>query len=105
MSDALEETASITKLLDMNGRLVCGDAWGGIRIYEWAQSLESNNYPSLSRQQCALLQFRGFSIACMFQVEEHLLAVSIQPGQDSRIPPLVTSLHVTSPHAISASVA
>merc|ERR1712194_246003 len=96
----LEETASISKLLDMNGRLVCGDVWGGIRTYEWTQSIPSDNNLSVSRRQYSLLQFRGFSIACMEQVGEHLLAAALQPVQDSRGLPSALSLRATSPRGI-----
>ncbi|KAL7537278.1 hypothetical protein ACHAXR_008672 [Thalassiosira sp. AJA248-18] len=96
-----DETAPITKLLNMDGRLISGDAWGGIHIFEWVQSSESNNIGlPLSRRQYALMQFRGSSIACMEQVEEKLLAVSIQPEQNAGVLASATPIHVTRPRGI-----
>lgn len=105
--DAIEETAPVTKLLDMNGKLVCGDSWGGIRIFEWVRSSasESNNnlHGAPRRHQRALLQFRGSTVACLAQVKENLLAVSIQPAvghETTGILSSAISLPVTSPRGI-----
>lgn len=95
-----ETTAPVTKLLDMDGRLVCGDAWGGIRIFELSQTTEANSGAPISRQQRSLLQFRGFSIACMEQVDELLLAVSIQPEQSTEILTSAIPLDATTPRGI-----
>jgi len=105
--------APVTKLLDINGKLVCGDAWGAIRIYELSSSQgsseESNNNNAISRRQCAFLQFGGgsSSIACMEQVvgKHVLLAVSIEPAveRDSNsrmVYPLATSFRVPSPRGV-----
>ena len=85
----------------MNGQLVCGDVQGGIRIdYDWVQNAQSDNTLSISRLQYSLMQFRGSSIACMGQLDEHLLALSIQPFEDSRVLPSALSLPVTSPRGV-----
>jgi len=93
--DSTEDSAPITNLLDMNGRLVCGDAHGGIRIYEWIT--ESNN---TVRRQISHMQFRGSSIASLAMVQEKHLAVSIQPREDTGIQPSATPLQPTRPRGI-----
>lgn len=94
--DSREESASIIQLLHTDGGLVSGDVWGVIR--KFVLGLESS-----SPQQCALFQFRRFSIACLEKVQRQLLAVSIQPDLDfdsSRILPSATPLNATSPFGI-----
>ena len=97
--DSLEDSAPITNLLDMNGCLVCGDAYGGIRIYEWIS--ESNNHTLPARRQIAHVQLRGSSIACLAMIQENHLAVSIQPrGEDTGIQPSATPLQPTRPRGM-----
>jgi len=92
--DSTEDSAPITNLLDMNGRLVCGDANGGIRIHEWVTESNSN------RRQIAHMQFRGSSIACLAMVQENQLAVSIQPREDTGMLPSATPLQTTRPRGV-----
>jgi len=96
--DSTEDSAPITNLLDMNGCLVCGDAHGGIRIYEWITE-SNNNLPA--RRQIAHMQLRGSSIACLAMIQENHLAVSIQlRGEDTGIQPSATPLQTTRPRGI-----
>lgn len=103
--DSLEgTTASITHLLDVDGKLVSGDAWGAIRTLEWSKGSGSDgDMRHSSPRQRALFQFVGFSIACLERVGGRLLAVSIEPELDagsSRILTSATPLRATSPLAI-----
>lgn len=91
--ESYSESAPVTKLLDLNGNLVCGDVWGGIRIYEWVA------YPH--HRQASLMQFKGgFSISCFAKVKEHLLAVSIQPTNGTGTIPSATPLLATKPFGV-----
>ncbi|KAL9185731.1 hypothetical protein ACHAXT_003508 [Thalassiosira profunda] len=89
----LEDAPSFTTLLDIDGssRMACGDAWGGLHIYERQQSAHVRRVS---------MQFRGSSIACMAQVKDDSLAVSIQPDQNARILRGATALDVTRPRGI-----
>lgn len=77
------EGAVVTKLADLNGKLVCGDEMGGIRMFKWSTGSFGR---SLSRQQEAFFQFQcpGYrcSINCMEPCQDDLLAVSIHPFND-----------------------
>ena len=101
-STSEDDTASITNLLamDSTGQLVCADSWGGIRAFEWTQESTVLNSTSLSRRQCAFMQFRDSSIACMEQLDEDLLAVSIQPEQNGGVLPSAFTFTVTRPRAV-----
>lgn len=99
--DAAEGTTTTpptTRLLDMDGRLACADAWGGLRLYVWTPSV--GNSSSMSWRQCNCLQFRGSSIACMERLGKDLVAVSIEPGQESRILASATSLSLPRPRGV-----
>ncbi|KAL7545713.1 hypothetical protein ACHAWF_009065 [Thalassiosira exigua] len=83
--------APITHLLGGSGTLTCGDAWGGIRVFEWDGS---------SPRQRVLLQLCGHSIACMEYVGNDLLAVSVEPEQGAQTMPSAVSLTVARPRGI-----
>ena len=100
MPEPAEETAPVCKLLEMDGRLVCGDAWGGIRTYEWTRRTSPNVDLPSSRLQRSLLQFRGFGIACMERAGEHLLAVSLRTAPDARALPSAAPLRAAGPCGI-----
>ena len=80
-----DDAAPITHPLDMEGKLICGDAWGGIHTFEWTQESAALSDVPRSRQQCAFIQFRESSIACMEQLGGDSIAVSIQPNQNSGV--------------------
>ena len=105
-SNGDEDAAPITKLADLNGKLVCGDEWGGIRIFEWAAGSTAR---SMSRQQSALVQIRcpGFhcKISCMEPIQNNLLAVSIHAVRNSTQEGIglissASPLHVTNPRGV-----
>lgn len=98
--------APITELLDVDGRLACGDAWGCIRTLELAETTggsrsNNNGVPSVSRRH--LLQFRGYGIACMERVDTNVLAVSIEANRHAGGGVLASAVPLnatTRPHGI-----
>ena len=119
-----EDAASITQLASLNGKLVCGDEWGGLRVFEWDMRSSSSTATatttehtthnvtaprSFSRHQTTFLQFQcpsqpfHFGISCMEPIPQedssnNMLAVSIYAVSNSSVDEVLRStalpLHV-----------
>jgi len=95
---------TVTKLAVSGGALVCGDAWGGIRVIRWSPEQDGHR-----PRQSSSLQFRCgvndcITIACMESLEDNLLAVStdVLPNhnEEVRLLPSATELRITCPRAV-----
>lgn len=101
------ESPPVTELAVVDGKLVCGDEWGGMRTFKWSKG--NNNANGLQPRQDHSLQFRcpefHCTISCMEPIQGNLLAVATNAYQSMtqggvRVITSAKPLQVTIPRAV-----
>ena len=73
--------SAVTCLLDVDGKLVCADESGCLRLFEWTR----DEHLVRHRHRRAYVQFRSRRVACVERIKEATIAVSVEPGSDQLV--------------------
>ena len=76
-----DTSGAVTCLLDVDGKLVCADETGCLRLFEWTH----DEHRLRHRHRRAYFQFRSRNIACMERIKKATVAVSVTPGGPDQV--------------------